>query len=900
MPSRSSWPEPSRRGARLSSARETIRACAGGGVRLILEDDAAIVSGGRRSGARRTATMRLRAVARSAPCTPACEPSRRTRLDALLGAAIAVELAVEIFLLSEIHGGGRLLALLFAIPDRGRRRAAPARAAARGRAHRERLPAGRADRPGLDGQHGQPVLLRAARDLHGGHAARGRCGWPLAFVLGATLLCLGVASDSVPDDAANFIFSVILAVAAPMLFGQIMRTRTRLNRALREKAARAEAERARRAEAAALEERTRIAGELHDVVAHALSAMTVQAAGARRLAVKDPARAEAAFAAVEATGREALTELRRLLGVLRKEDEELALAPQPSLAHVAALARRMRAAGPARRAHGHRATRGRCRRASTSPPTASCRRRSAARATPATPAAPRCAWPTARDDVRVEVVDDGVPGGRAAPRACASAWRSTAASSARAVADGGGWSVSARLPVGAARMMRLRRAPAWLWDALLSAALAALVVVDLIGARRSATCHGPPPWPRSPRCRWCAGAGPLGTVVAWAAARRCSSSSSLDAPDTLAVPFVGLLIFPYTAARGRRPARARRAARRVGGHERERARRERLGLGRHLLSRHVRHAVLARRQGGAQPLPPHRRAARGGGAGRRGARGRAPRRPSPTSAAGSRARCTTWSRTPSPMMVVQAGGARRILARDPERAVEAAALIERTGREALAEMRHLLGVLHAEDGHAPEFAPQPTLGAARRAGGAARARPACPSSVRVEGEQRELPAGLDLAAYRVVQEALTNVIKHGGGAATEVLRALRGDAVELSVADRGDGALRAGLDEQRRRAGRDARARPRVRRRAATPAAGAAAASRSAPGCRCRTRTRRRWPRGCGHERPARPHRRRPGARAGRLQDDPRRRGRPRRGRRGGRRARGGGARPPAASPTSC
>ena len=64
----------------------------------------------------------------------------------------------------------------------------------------------------------------------------------------------------------------------------------------------------------------------------------------------------------------------------------------------------------------------------------------------------------------------------------------------------------------------------------------------------------------------------------------------------------------------------------------------------------------------------------------------------------------------------------------------------------------------------------------------------------MEGEKQELPAGLDLAAYRVVQEALTNVIKHGGGAATEVCVRYAGDAVEISVADRGGGALRAGLE----------------------------------------------------------------------------------------------------------
>ena len=143
------------------------------------------------------------------------------------------------------------------------------------------------------------------------------------------------------------------------------------------------------------------------------------------------------------------------------------------------------------------------------------------------------------------------------------------------------------------------------------------------------------------------------------------------------------------------------------------------------------------------------------------------------------------------MMVVQAGGARRILERDPARAVAAAELIERTGREALAEMRALLGVLHAEEHSA--LAPQPTLGEldalverTRSAG--------IPVAVKVEGERRELPAGLDLAAYRVVQEALTNVVKHSGGAATEVTVHYRADAVEVRIADRGAGGVRMRLD----------------------------------------------------------------------------------------------------------
>jgi signal transduction histidine kinase len=133
-------------------------------------------------------------------------------------------------------------------------------------------------------------------------------------------------------------------------------------------------------------------------------------------------------------------------------------------------------------------------------------------------------------------------------------------------------------------------------------------------------------------------------------------------------------------------------------------------------------------------------------------------------------------------MVIHAGGARRIVRRDPPRAAEAAELIERTGREALREMRHLLGVLHAGEDLA-ELAPQPSLhgldGLVERSRGAG-----LPVTLRVEGERRELPSGLDLAAYRVVQEALTNALKHGGGSA-EVLVRFEPDELRLEIADEG-------------------------------------------------------------------------------------------------------------------
>jgi signal transduction histidine kinase len=144
------------------------------------------------------------------------------------------------------------------------------------------------------------------------------------------------------------------------------------------------------------------------------------------------------------------------------------------------------------------------------------------------------------------------------------------------------------------------------------------------------------------------------------------------------------------------------------------------------------------------------------------------------------------------MMVIQAGGARRILDRDPARAAAAASLIERAGRDALVEMRHLLGLLHAEDGPA-EYAPQPTLEKLDALVDRARAA-GLPVRLEVQGERPELTAGLDLAAYRVLQEALTNVIKHGGCAPTDVRVHYRADAVEVLVTNEERGVVATRVD----------------------------------------------------------------------------------------------------------
>ena len=179
---------------------------------------------------------------------------------------------------------------------------------------------------------------------YGLHETRGRMligGFVCVFA--ANIVALSI--DSYPSSVIDAIFGGFVIAGGPILLGRVIANRSRLNSALAEKAERLRRDRTAELEQAAAEERARIAGELHDVVAHAMSAMVVQAGGARRLAERDPERARAAFAAVEDTGREALTEIRRLLGVLRHQDDEIALAPQPSLRHLAALVARVRAAG---------------------------------------------------------------------------------------------------------------------------------------------------------------------------------------------------------------------------------------------------------------------------------------------------------------------------------------------------------------------------------------------------------------------------------------------------------------------------------------------------------------------------------------------------------------------------
>jgi signal transduction histidine kinase len=138
------------------------------------------------------------------------------------------------------------------------------------------------------------------------------------------------------------------------------------------------------------------------------------------------------------------------------------------------------------------------------------------------------------------------------------------------------------------------------------------------------------------------------------------------------------------------------------------------------------------------------------------------------------------------LMTVQAGAAKAVAAEDPEGALRAMAAVEEAGRQALDELRHLLGVLRPETG-LDGLVPQPGLADLPRLVEQTRGA-GLDVSLATDGLSSELPARVDLFAYRIVQEALTNVLKHAGpGARTEVRLGSDRNGVVIEVVDDGHG-----------------------------------------------------------------------------------------------------------------
>ncbi|MFF1649614.1 sensor histidine kinase [Streptomyces sp. NPDC058240] len=160
----------------------------------------------------------------------------------------------------------------------------------------------------------------------------------------AVLISVGLGSD----DMRELLFSLFVFAAA-YAFGRLTVTRKAYLRAVEDRARQLELTHRIEAEQAAARERARIAREMHDILSHAVSLMIVQAEAGPVAVRTAPERAEAAFDAISETGRDAMVQLRRMLGVLRENEgsPDAPREPQPALAELPGLVERVRGSGPA-------------------------------------------------------------------------------------------------------------------------------------------------------------------------------------------------------------------------------------------------------------------------------------------------------------------------------------------------------------------------------------------------------------------------------------------------------------------------------------------------------------------------------------------------------------------------
>ncbi|HVE98373.1 MAG TPA: sensor histidine kinase [Mycobacteriales bacterium] len=177
------------------------------------------------------------------------------------------------------------------------------------------------------------------------HLERRRAVVGAALFLAAALVDTALSELDGADVASDLVFTSVVVVALPSLAGRALRERNERARELEELTRQLAEEREQRAMVAVLDERNRIAREMHDVVAHSVSLMVVQAGAARRMIGVDADRARTALLAVESAGRDALAELRRVLGLLRGGPEPLALTPQPGTAQLGKLVEGIRELG---------------------------------------------------------------------------------------------------------------------------------------------------------------------------------------------------------------------------------------------------------------------------------------------------------------------------------------------------------------------------------------------------------------------------------------------------------------------------------------------------------------------------------------------------------------------------
>ncbi|ROO83639.1 signal transduction histidine kinase [Actinocorallia herbida] len=179
-------------------------------------------------------------------------------------------------------------------------------------------------RPGQMLQYGALVAIYTLADL-------GRHRWQRWGFIGALVATIPPGALLVKgNDAGEFMFTLLLPMTA-FLLGTLARTARERSEALAERSVRLEREREVEAARAAAEERARIARDMHDVLAHAVSIMVVQAEAGPVVVRSDPDQAERVFDAIADAGRDAMAQLRRTLGVLKEERDRGVRAPQPTI-----------------------------------------------------------------------------------------------------------------------------------------------------------------------------------------------------------------------------------------------------------------------------------------------------------------------------------------------------------------------------------------------------------------------------------------------------------------------------------------------------------------------------------------------------------------------------------------
>ena len=604
-----------------------------------------------------------------------------------------------------------------------------------------------------------------------------------------------------------------LVGAGVWLAALALQRRSRRTHELEARAARLETEREERERAAVAAERRRIARDLHDLIAHSVSVMIVQAGAARVLLAEQPDRAAGPLFAVEEAGRQALAELRRLLGMLRAGAAQAALTPQPGLAELEALIAQTRAAGlPVELAVEGEPTvlpRGLDLAAYRIVQESLTNARKHAG-----PAHAHVIVRFGHETLELSITDDG-----SAPPNGNSSGHGLVGMRERVALYGGDFEAGPRAQGGFRVAARLPLEPTWKHDprrpvpsapgsrnaenasphaavkglgALLERRWFDALVILVAGVSLVEISVASVPGPRLVL---------VPAVLLWTLPLLVRARFPFAAPvfcflvqmlSTFAGDAVGGVLTAYAAllltfwavgAHNRRPQAFTGAA--IGfatlvvATERD----VRIDAG-EMLSAIVTGAVLTLVAYAVQARD--RRATELEQRAEQLDRQREEHEHAAVAEERSRiarelhdviAHCVS-------VMTVQAGAARLLLDEDPGGAHQPLLAVEETGRQALAEMRRLLEILRRETAQTG-LAPEPGLAELRTlvetcedAG--------LPVELTVEGKpETALTPGVDLAAYRVVQEALTNAIKHAGPARAWVTVRYARQALELEIGDDG-------------------------------------------------------------------------------------------------------------------